>query len=96
MRIPLTVVRVLAVISLALSSLSTLNAAEKLSLSSLFTDHTVLQRNIAVPVWGKAEVGSEVTSRRVWFQRIAPSCWNFNLSLDCERGRWHAGDTRSW
>ena len=61
MRIPLTVVRVLAVISLALSSLSTLNAAEKLSLSSLFTDHTVLQRNIAVPVWGKAEPGSEVT-----------------------------------
>ena len=33
---------------------------------------------------------------RVWFLGIAPGCWNFNLSLDCERGRWHAGDTRSW
>lgn len=60
MRIPLVVVRVLAVIGLALSSLSTLSAAEKLSLSSLFTDHAVLQRDIAVPVWGKAEPGSKV------------------------------------
>jgi len=33
---------------------------------------------------------------RVWFQRIAPDCWNFSLSLDCERGHWHARDTRSW
>ncbi len=60
MRIPLTVVRVLAVIGLAWSSLSTLSAAEKLSLSSLFTDHAVLQRDIAVPVWGKAEPGSKL------------------------------------
>ncbi|MFM9963498.1 MAG: family 16 glycoside hydrolase [Planctomycetaceae bacterium] len=60
MRIPqlTTIVRVLAVIGLLSSSLS---AAEKLSLSSLFTDHAVLQRDIAVPVWGKAEPGSEVT-----------------------------------
>lgn len=61
MRIPQTIVRVLAVLGLALSSLSTLSAAEKLSLASLFTDHAVLQRDIAVPVWGKAEPGSEVT-----------------------------------
>ncbi len=61
MRIPQTIVRVLAALGLALSSLSTLSAAEKLSLSSLFTDHAVLQRDIAVPVWGKAEPGSEVT-----------------------------------
>ena len=31
-----------------------LSAAEKLSLGSLFTDHAVLQREMAVPVWGKA------------------------------------------
>lgn len=43
------------------SSVTSLSAAEKLSLASLFTDHAVLQRDIAVPVWGKAEPGSEVT-----------------------------------
>lgn len=57
MRIPLVIVRGLAVLGLAWSSLSTLSAAEKLSLNSLFTDHAVLQRDIAVPVWGKAEPG---------------------------------------
>ena len=31
---------------------------------------------------------------RVWFLGVAPGCWNFNLSLDCERGCWCAGDTR--
>ena len=53
-----TIVRMLAVIGLLSSPLS---AAEKLSLSSLFTDHAVLQRDMAVPVWGKAEPESEVT-----------------------------------
>ncbi len=59
MRIPqLTItVRVLAFVGLLSNSLS---AAEKLSLSSLFTDHAVLQRDIAVPVWGKAEPGSKL------------------------------------
>ena len=33
---------------------------------------------------------------RVLTLRIAPGCWNFNLRLDCERGYWHSGDTRSW
>ena len=61
MRIPLTVVRVLAVIGLAWSSLSTLSAAEKLSLSSLFTDHAVLQRDIAAPIWGWAKPGDKLT-----------------------------------
>lgn len=56
MRIPL-IVRLLVVLGLCSSSLS---AAEKLSLSSLFTDHAVLQRDIAVPVWGKAEPGLKV------------------------------------
>lgn len=59
MRIPrlTTIVRVLAVIGLLSSPLT---AAEKLSLSSLFTDHAVLQRDTAVPVWGKAEPGLKV------------------------------------
>lgn len=38
-----------------------LTAAEKLTLGSLFSDHAVLQREIAVPVWGKAEPGAKVT-----------------------------------
>ncbi len=37
-----------------------LSAAEKLTLGSLFTDHAVLQRDIAVPVWGKAEPGTKL------------------------------------
>ena len=56
MRIQL-IVRTLAVIALLASSIQ---AAEKLSLNSLFTDHAVLQRDIAVPVWGKAEPGTQV------------------------------------
>ncbi len=40
---------------------SPLSAAEKLALSSLFTDHAVLQRDMPIPVWGKAEPASEVT-----------------------------------
>ena len=56
MKIPL-IVRLLVVLGLFSSPLS---AAEKLSLSSLFTDHAVLQRDVAVPVWGKAEPGSKV------------------------------------
>lgn len=40
---------------------SPLSAAEKLSLGSLFTDHAVLQRDMVVPVWGKAEPGQKVT-----------------------------------
>ena len=35
-------------------------AAEPLRLSSLFTDNAVLQRGIAVPVWGRAEPGQVV------------------------------------
>ena len=58
MRIQLALLRALAAIGLLSSSLS---AAEKLSLNSLFTDHAVLQRDAAVPIWGKAEPGSEVT-----------------------------------
>ena len=35
-------------------------AAEPLSLASMFTNHAVLQREIAVPVWGRAEPGTKV------------------------------------
>ncbi len=59
MRIPL-IVRLLVVLGLFATPLS---AAEKLSLSSLFTDHAVLQRDIAVPVWGKAGPGQTVYVR---------------------------------
>ncbi len=52
------IVRMLTVLGLLSSSLS---AAEKLSLASLFADHAVLQREAPVPVWGQAEPGSEVT-----------------------------------
>lgn len=38
-----------------------LSAAEKLKLASAFTDHAVLQRDLAVPVWGKAEPGTKIT-----------------------------------
>ncbi len=37
-----------------------LQAAEPLTVGSLFTDHAVLQRDMVVPVWGKAEPGREV------------------------------------
>ncbi len=50
-------IRVLAAI--ALTPLSGL-AAEPLKLSSLFTDNAVLQRDLAVPVWGRAEPGQVV------------------------------------
>ncbi len=39
---------------------SALMGAE-LQLASPFTDHTVLQRNMPIPVWGKAVAGTEVT-----------------------------------
>ncbi len=50
-------VRALATLLLLSSSL---NAAEKLTLSSVFSDHAVLQRDIPVPVWGKAEPGAKL------------------------------------
>ena len=39
---------------------ASLQAAEPLTLSSLFTDNAVLQRDLAVPVWGKAEPGQVI------------------------------------
>ncbi|MBC7820761.1 MAG: DUF1080 domain-containing protein [Planctomycetaceae bacterium] len=63
-----TLVRMLAVIGLLSSPLS---AAEKLSLSSLFTDHAVLQRDIAVPVWGKAEPGSKLVVQFAGQEKLA-------------------------
>ncbi len=37
-----------------------LQAAQPLTLGSLFTDRAVFQRDLPVPVWGKAEPGREV------------------------------------
>ena len=67
MRIPL-IARTLAVIALLSSSLG---AAEPLSLNSLFTDHAVLQRDMAVPVWGKAEPGQKVVVQFAGQEKLA-------------------------
>ena len=44
---------------LVVAALSSANAA--VSLPSIFTDHMVLQRDMPVPVWGKAVPGEDVT-----------------------------------
>src|SRR5688572_16105940 len=38
-----------------------LNAAERLTLASLFTDHAVLQRGMPAPVWGEAPPEAKIT-----------------------------------
>jgi len=43
------------------SSYGFVSAAERLSLASPFTDHAVLQRDTAVPIWGRAEPGRKIT-----------------------------------
>ena len=50
----------LLLVSLAFACSSSIAWAD-VSLSSLFSDHMVLQRNIKVPVWGKALAGEEIT-----------------------------------
>ena len=35
----------------------------ELQVASVFADHGVLQRGVALPVWGSAEAGVEVTVR---------------------------------
>ncbi|MEO8498032.1 MAG: sialate O-acetylesterase, partial [Planctomycetota bacterium] len=49
----------LSLIAFALLLAPSITAAE-LSLGSLFQDHVVLQRDMAVPVWGTAEAGQSV------------------------------------
>ncbi len=39
---------------------SVASASEKLTLASPFTDHAVLQRDMPVPVWGRAQAGAKV------------------------------------
>jgi sialate O-acetylesterase len=56
MRLQLSV-PALAVVALLTTALQ---SAEPLTLGSLFTDHGVFQRDLPVPVWGKAEPGREV------------------------------------
>lgn len=46
-------------------------AAEKLRLASPFTDHAVLQRDSAVPVWGKAEPGTKLTVQFAGQEQVA-------------------------
>jgi sialate O-acetylesterase len=50
----------LSVVLLVALPLAALHAGE-LRLAKTITDHTVLQREMAVPVWGWAEPGAEVT-----------------------------------
>ena len=52
--------RILPVLALALT-LTPLPSFADVKLPSLFSDHTVLQRGQAVPVWGTAEPGEEVS-----------------------------------
>jgi len=47
------------VLAVLVSGVTTLRAAE-FKLASIFTDHAVLQREAAVPVWGWADAGAEV------------------------------------
>ena len=44
--------------------LSLLTARGEVKLHGLFTDHLVLQRGTAVPIWGWADDGEEVTVLR--------------------------------
>ncbi len=46
--------------TLLLAPLAALPAAET-KLAGVFTDHTVLQRDAAVPIWGWADAGAEIT-----------------------------------
>ena len=48
-------------LAFALLFLLALNACAELKLATPFCNHAVLQREAAVPVWGKATPGSEVT-----------------------------------
>jgi sialate O-acetylesterase len=56
MRIQLAAPALVVVVLLSQS----LSAAEPLTLGSLFTDHAVLERDMVVPVWGKADPGNQI------------------------------------
>jgi len=47
-------------LSLLLSPSLALHAAD-LKLAGVFTDHAVLQRDAAAPVWGRADPGEKLT-----------------------------------
>jgi sialate O-acetylesterase len=53
-------------------------------LGSLFKDHMVLQRNVPIPVWGKAEVGARVTVQigNSEKQAVADSNGKWSVKLD--------------
>ncbi len=52
-------IRLLSLAATLVASSSALHAA--VALASPFTDHAVLQREIAIPVWGTADAGEKVT-----------------------------------
>jgi len=47
--------------TLLLTLFITLNADASVTVSPMFTDHMVLQRDLAVPIWGTADAGEKVT-----------------------------------
>ena len=51
--------------------LSAATASAKVTVSNLFTNHAVLQRNAVIPVWGGAKPGESVTVRFAGQQRTA-------------------------
>ncbi|MEP6673209.1 MAG: sialate O-acetylesterase [Chthoniobacter sp.] len=53
--------RLAPVLALALSFAAARHVEAAVKLPALFSDHAVLQRGIAVPVWGTADPGEEVT-----------------------------------
>ena len=49
------------ILSVSLAILSSASAHATVTLSHIFSDHMVLQRNQPVPIWGKAAAGEQVT-----------------------------------
>ena len=65
-------------LSVAILSL-VMNAGAAVSVDPMFSDHMVLQRDLAVPVWGKAEPGEKV---KVSFRKQAKE------TVANEKGEW--------
>jgi hypothetical protein len=72
-----------AFLVVALATLSPLSAAVRLP--SLFSDHMVLQRDAAVPVWGWADPGEEVTVRIAGQQQSTKADANGKWSTKLEK-----------
>ena len=61
-----------------------LRSSANVMLAPLFTDHAVLQRDIAVPVWGQAAPGEKITVRfrgqSLWTTADAAGHWTVRLA----------------